>query len=95
MKSINPGTLCLIIAGCPENIGSIVEVVKHLGPYGDRRDAYLIKTISGRKFNQLWIEGALLKGNSCRAVTDRHKLRPISDDNQNSELVEEVLLKIA
>lgn len=81
MNSLKKGTLCIIIGGCPENIGSIVEIVKHLGKHGDRDDAYLIKTISGRNFNQLWINGLLTKGNAIEAVTDRHKLKPLPGCN--------------
>lgn len=78
MNVIKAGTLCIIIGGCPENIGSIVEVIKHLGKYGGRNDAYLIKTITGKNFNQLNINNKLTKGNSSEAITDRHKLQPIS-----------------
>lgn len=80
MNHLKKGTLCVIIGGCPENLGAIVEVIKHLGKYGNREDAYLIKTVSGRKFNQLFINGLLTKGNSIEAVTDRHKLKPLPDN---------------
>ena len=36
MYGLKPGTLCVIIAGCRENIGLVVEVVQHLGPHEDR-----------------------------------------------------------
>ncbi len=44
MSALKPGTLCVIIAGCPENIGLVVEVVEHIGVYEDRQDAYVIRT---------------------------------------------------
>jgi hypothetical protein len=88
MSAIKKGTLCIIIGGCPENIGMLVEVIAHLGKYGGREDAYEIKTITGRKFNQMWQGTSLVKGYSTVAITDRHKLRPLKDDEPpNSELL--------
>jgi hypothetical protein len=37
MSLLKPGTLCVIIAGCPENIGLVVEVVEHLGVWESRQ----------------------------------------------------------
>ncbi len=79
MSTLEKGTVCIIIAGCPENIGMLVEVTAHLGRYGEREDAYQIETITGRNFNQLWNGGNLTKGYSKVAITDRHKLRPLKD----------------
>ena len=79
MSALKPGTLCVIIGGCPENIGMIVEVTSHLGQYLERADAYLIETVTGRRFNQLWDGNELLRGDSIEAITDRHKLRPLLD----------------
>ena len=79
MAALKKGTICIIIAGCPENIGMLVEVIAHLGTYGERKDAYEIKTITGRNFNQLWNGSNLIKGYSKVAITDRHKLRPLED----------------
>ena len=77
MSVLKPGTLCVIVAGCPENIGLVVEVVQHLGRHEDREDAYLIRTASGRQFQQLWDGNDLLRGFSDEAITDRYKLRPL------------------
>jgi len=77
MSVLKKGTLCVIVGGCPENIGLIVEVVCHLGRYCGREDAYEIKTVTSRKFNQLWKGDQLVKGYSTVAITDRHKLRPL------------------
>jgi hypothetical protein len=86
VSAIKKETLCIIIGGCPENIGMIVEVVSHLGCYGERSDAYEIKTVTGNKFNQLWDGDKLVDGYSETAITDRHKLRPILDnDSDNNE----------
>ena len=85
MSMLKPGTRCVIIAGCPENIGLIVEVVKHLGPHGDREDAYVVTTISGRNFNQLWSGRSLVRGYSRECITDRHKLRPLVDPNDEAD----------
>ena len=38
MPALKPGTLCVIIAGCPENIGMVVEVIQHVGQYEDKDD---------------------------------------------------------
>lgn len=87
MSSLKPGTLCVIVGGCPENIGLIVEVLEHLGPYLQRVDAYEIKTVSGRSFHQLWSpDGELVRGKSNVCITDRHKLRPLVDSKDKSEV---------
>jgi len=77
MSNLKPGTLCVIVGGCPENLGLIVEVVCHLGPHDGRQDTYEIKTVTSRKFNQMWRGSKLVKGYSTEAITDRHKLRPL------------------
>ena len=93
MSLLKNGTRCVIIAGCQENIGLVVEVVEHLGEYQGRADAYFIRTVSGRPFNQLWDGGDLLRNLSNEAITDRHKLRPLVDPKIEAEVrqVEEVL----
>lgn len=91
MSALKPGTRCVIIAGCPENIGLIVEVLGHLGPYGDREDAYYVRTVSGRPFHQLWSGDDLVRGDTDKCVTDRHKLRPLVDpdsDETDDEAIE-------
>ncbi len=94
MSALKPGTLCVIIAGCPENIGMVVEVIQRIGVYQDRRDAYLIKTTSGRHFHQLWSGNDLLRGQSDECVTDRHKLRPLvgGEGDERDECVERELV---
>ena len=77
MSLLKPGTRCVIIAGCPENIGLVVEVIERLGAYYGRADAYYIRTTSGRKFHQLWHGNDLHRGASDKCITDRHKLRPL------------------
>lgn len=80
--NLKPGTLCVIVGGCPGNIGLVVEVLAHLGKYGVRDDAYEVRTVSGRPLAQLW-EGGGAGGRltnavkSSRCITDRHKLRPL------------------
>ena len=88
MCAIKKGALCIIIGGCPENIGMIVEVVAHLGCYGQRNDAYEIRTVTGKKFNQLWDGNNLVDGYSATAITDRHKLRTILDDDLDKNRIE-------
>ena len=79
MSLLKPGTRCVIIAGCPENIGLVVEVIERLGAYEGRADACYIRTTSGRKFHQLWHGNDLHRGASDKCITDRHKLRPLVD----------------
>ena len=89
MSALKPGTLCVIIAGCPENIGLVVEVVEHIGVYEDRQDAYVIRTTTGRPFHQVWDGNDLLRGSSNECITDRHKLRPLVD-SKDDETVDEI-----
>ena len=79
MSILKPGIRCVIIAGCPENIGLVVEIIERLGAYKGRDDAYYVRTVTGRNFHQLWDGGDLLRGNINECVTDRHKLRPLVD----------------
>lgn len=97
MSNLEPGTLCVIVGGCPENIGLIVEVTYHLEKYEGREDAYEIKTVTSRKFNQLWIGDELVRGTSTIAITDRHKLRPLVWFGDEPPLAEsqEKLLEVA
>ncbi|QWE11170.1 hypothetical protein [Polynucleobacter sp. es-EL-1] len=88
MSILKKGVLCVIIGGCPENIGLIVEVVSHLGRHEGREDAYEIKTVTSRKFNQLWSGTRLVKGYSTEAITDRHKLRPLINLGDEPPLAE-------
>jgi len=91
MSALKPGTRCVIIAGCPENIGVIVEVIEHLGPYEEREDAYYVRTVSGRYFRQLRAGDDLVRGHTDKCVTDRHKLRPLvepGDEAWSRDLVE-------
>jgi hypothetical protein len=83
MSILKPGTLAVIIAGCPENIGVIVEIVEHIGVYEDYQDAYVIRTTSGRHFHQLWSGNDLLRGHSDEAITERYKLRPLVGDEDD------------
>lgn len=93
MSVLKNGTRCVIIAGCKENIGVVVETIEHLGAYEGRADAYCIRTVSGRPFQQLRHGGDLLRNLSNERVTDRHKLRPLVDPKVETEerQVEEVL----
>lgn len=86
MSILKPGTLCVIIGGCRENIGMVVEVIEHLGVYEDHEDAYFIRTATGRKFRQLWHGNDLLRGDSSECITDRHKLRPLVDSGDDADL---------
>lgn len=80
MENLKPGTLCVIVAGCPENIGMIVEVAGRLGRIEGYEDCYKIKTVTGRNFLQLWVGKNLKTGTSTIAYTERHKLRPLVKD---------------
>ena len=79
MSILGRGQKCVIVGGCPENIGLVVEVICRIGPHSGREDAYWIRTVSGRPFHQLWIDKELQRGSSSEAITDRQKLRPLVD----------------
>jgi hypothetical protein len=79
MSILGRGQKCVIVGGCPENIGLVVDVICRIGSHQGREDAYWIRTVSGRPFHQLWIDEELQRGSSSEAITDRHKLRPLVD----------------
>ena len=56
MSILARGQKCVIVGGCPENISLIIEVICRIGPHSGRKDAYWIRTVSGRPFHQLWID---------------------------------------
>ena len=91
MADLKPGTLCVIVAGCPENIGMIVEVVSRLGTFGGYEDGYKIQTVTGRNFRQLWQSAELKAGTSTIAYTERCKLRPLVEDGAPEVTEEEEL----
>ena len=84
MSILARGQKCVIVGGCPENIGLIVVVICRIGPHSGREDAYWIRTVSGRPFHQLWIDKELQRGSSSEAITDRHKLRPLVDPKEDA-----------
>jgi hypothetical protein len=88
MSALKPGTLCVIVGGCPENLGMIVEVVAHLGRVPPREDAYRIVNVTGRVFPQLRnsFTGELFAGYTKYAITDRHKLRPLPDVKDETDV---------
>ena len=86
MSHLKLGTRCVIVGGCPKNIGLIVEVLEHIGLYPPCADAYKIRTVSGRPFPQFWNEkGLLITGFSDECFTDRHKLCPLVDPKEESQ----------
>ena len=95
MSILKPETLCVIIAGCPENIGLVVEVIQHLGTYEGKEDAYWIKTTTGRPFHQLWHGKELMRGSIDECITDRHKLRSLvgGEKDERDEVVEGELVE--
>ena len=95
MSILACGQKCVIVGGCHENIGLIVEVICRIGPHRGREDAYWIRTVSGRPFHQLWIDKVLQPGSSSEAITDRHKLRPLVDptDDVSYALTTEIKTK--
>ena len=84
MSILGRGQKCVIVGGCPEKMGLVVEVICRIGPHSGREDAYWIKTVSGRPFHQLWIDKELQRGSSSEAITDRHKLRPLVDPKEDA-----------
>jgi len=79
MSLLKPGTRCVIVAGCRENIGLVVQVIEHLGAIEGTQDAYFIRTVTGRPFQQLRHGGDLLRNMSNEAITERYKLRSLVD----------------
>jgi len=78
MSELKVGTLCIIVAGCPANIGLLVEVASRIGPTLSHADAYRIRTVTGKNFAQVWAKDkSLVRGISHDCITDRHKLRPL------------------
>ena len=87
MSTLKPGTRCVIIAGCPENIGLIVEVVAHIGAADGYEDGYFITTTSGRAFHQVWtgVSDDSPEKTSLKVVsTERRKLRPLLELGQET-----------
>ena len=95
--TLKTGTRCVIVAGCPENIGLIVEVVGRVLPSRPDEEAYCIETVSRRPFHQLWEGNDLLRGDSTRAITERYKLRPLvfSKDEVPNACAEEMQPKLS
>jgi hypothetical protein len=94
MSVLSRGQRCIVVEGCPKNIGLLVEVVEHLGQYKEYLDCYEIVTISGRPFPQLWADDEhtrTVSGFSRYALTERYKIKPLQDlpectDEQITEL---------
>lgn len=82
------GTRCVIVAGCPENIGVLVVTTEHLGANDGYEDGYRIVTLSGRPFAQLTHGKRMLKGYSNEATTERYKLRPLVDPKVDDQVRE-------
>lgn len=102
MSVLNIGQRCIVVEGCPKNIGLLVEVVEHLGQYEEYQDCYEIVTISGRPFPQLWANDAhtrTVPGVSPYALTERYKIRPLlnlpegADEEMTERPVEESALQ--
>jgi len=81
VSPLKRGTLCMIVAGCPENIGLLVTVLDRLGPRGVRGDAYRVRTVTGQRFHQFSRGDLLVRGWSSDCITDRHTLRPVVEDS--------------
>ena len=95
MSALKPGTRCVIIAGCPENIGLLVVVLSHLGQYEDYDDAYEIETLSGRPM-ALWADESrtwTVPGASPYAITERCKLRPLVDEGDLDDVEDDEIIK--
>lgn len=90
MSVLNKGQRCIVVEGCPKNIGLLVEVVEHLGQYEEYADCYEIVTISGRPFPQLWANAShtrTVPGVSPCALTERYKIKPLLDFPEGADEV--------
>lgn len=73
----------MIVEGCPQNIGQIVEVVTHIGPFRVFNDVYVVKTASGSPFKQV-VSGWLTEpGKSAVQYAQRHQLKPLAGNQSN------------
>jgi hypothetical protein len=91
MSVLRKGQRCILVKGCPKNVGLLVMVVDHLGEFEDYQDCYEIVTVSGRAFPELWADATRTKtvpSMSSTALTDRHKLRPITDLNLDIDMIQ-------
>jgi hypothetical protein len=97
MSYLKPGTRCVIVDGCnesiidcPKNVGVIVEILACYPPCPPRRtDSYKIRTVSGRPFPQIWNKNLPINSsNSNECFTDRHRLCPLDDLEEESEVRE-------
>lgn len=82
MSILKKGQRCMVIKGCPKNLGLLVEIVRHIGAALDYRDGYEIITLSRRPFPELWGDQTrtwTVSGASAYALTERNKLQPLPD----------------
>jgi len=89
MSILKRGQRCIVVEGCPKNIGLIVEVINHLGNVEGYQDCYAIMTVSGRPFPELWADAThsrTVPGVSSNAMTERYKIRPLIDLSSESDL---------
>jgi len=93
MSVLMKGQLCVIVKGCPPNLGLIVRIVEHLGQIADYIDAYEIEPISDRPMH-VWVDKARTRTEIWPfkegIITDRDKLRPLPDlpAEDNTEIFE-------
>jgi len=91
MSYLKPGTLCVIVGGCPKNIGLIVEIIAYIGivyigPWPPRTNIYRVRKISGRSFpHPCNLEGLPASAKSPTCITGRDKLRPLVGPSNESE----------
>jgi len=86
MPPLKPGTLCIVVEGCRANIGQIVEVVTHIGPFRVFSDVYVVKAASGRPFNEV-IRGWLpVPGKASVQYAQRCQLVPLAEFETGSQV---------
>lgn len=87
---LKPGTVCVAVDGCAQNVGLLVKVVEHIGQFRIFPDVYLVKTLSGRVFNQVVQDWKPVKSSATVQYAQRHQLAPIVDGYELDDEVEEV-----
>lgn len=99
MSVLKAGTRCIIIAGCPENIGLVVEVISHIGKSQGYEDGYYVATVSSRPFRQVWghstSDSHPVSTKLSVVSTERWKLRPLVDAGDDlSDTVESLTTEL-
>ena len=92
MNILKSGTLCVTVGPSGVNDGTLVRVVKFIGPRDDWpgiREGYIVETVSGRPFRAITVRedgGTKIAWHADTvAIGDRRNLRPLTDLKDETE----------